>query len=130
MTDKIFRPYHHFGPTIFGFVVIFRPYGKNIILVHWFWSLGPAHIFYSAKTDINQVQKKLCFWRKSNRKINRRNRKINKRNRKINKRNRKINKRNRKINRHKRNIKARSSLHWYIIGFLLCLFIQRTIFPT
>ena len=31
-----------FGIPVFGFVVIFWPYGTNIISAYWFWPYGPA----------------------------------------------------------------------------------------
>ena len=33
---NIFWPYRHIGSQVFSFVVIFQPYGKNIILAYWF----------------------------------------------------------------------------------------------
>ena len=36
------RYYRHFGSPVFGFVIIFQPYGKNIFSTYWFWPYGPA----------------------------------------------------------------------------------------
>ena len=44
LLQQIFWPYSIFGQMVFGCVVIFWPYGKNIISAHCIRPYGPARL--------------------------------------------------------------------------------------
>ena len=55
--EKKIRPYRNFGLLVFGSVIIFRPYDKNIISAYWFRSYSTARF-----QPVTAVSKCLSKW--------------------------------------------------------------------